>query len=116
LILVVVVKTVLTNAMSATDGLLTAMLVAVGVAIICNYKRLKGHIIQDFTTGFWTSVNTLLVTGGIMGFAAVMKGAPGFAPFLAAAQWMDYRKERLGTGRPVANILVSSNEVPNQGG
>lgn len=88
LILVVVVKTVLTNAMSATDGLLTAMLVAVGVAIICNYKRLKGHIIQDFTTGFWTSVNTLLVTGGIMGFAAVMKGAPGFAPFLAAAQWM----------------------------
>lgn len=88
LIIVVVVKTLLTNAMNATDGLLTAMLVAVVAVIVLNINRLKGHIVKDFTAGFWTSVNTLLVTGAIMGFAAVMKVAPGFGPFLSGAQWM----------------------------
>ena len=88
LIVVVIVKTLLTNVMSATDGLLTAMLVATALAIALNYNRLKGHIVKDFTVGFWTSMNTLVVTGAIMGFAAVIKVAPGFGPFLSGAQWL----------------------------
>jgi|GEM_PF-2687225 len=90
LILVIVVKTLLNSVMSITNGLLTAMLVAVVVLIALNFNRLKGHVMQDFTTGFWTSMNTLLVTGSIMGFAAVMKLAPGFVPYQNAASWMAY--------------------------
>ena len=51
-IVIIVLKLVLANSMSASDGINTAMGVGAIVLIITNYKYLKGHIVQDLVTGF----------------------------------------------------------------
>ena len=71
-IVIIVLKLVLANSMSASDGINTAMGVGAIVLIITNYKYLKGHIVQDLVTGFTSSINPLLLTAALMGFASVV--------------------------------------------
>ena len=64
-IVIIVLKLVLANSMSASDGINTAMGVGAIVLIITNYKYLKGHIVQDLVTGFTSSINPLLLTAAL---------------------------------------------------
>ena len=77
-IVIIVLKLVLANSMSASDGINTAMGVGAIVLIITNYKYLKGHIVQDLVTGFTSSINPLLLTAALMGFASVVNACAGF--------------------------------------
>ena len=67
----IVLKLVLANSMSASDGINTAMGVGAIVLIITNYKYLKGHIVQDLVTGFTSSINPLLLTAALMGLSLI---------------------------------------------
>ena len=81
-IVIIVLKLVLANSMSASDGINTAMGVGAIVLIITNYKYLKGHIVQDLVTGFTSSINPLLLTAALMGFASVVNACAGFQYFM----------------------------------
>jgi len=87
-VVIVVLKLALANAMSASDGICTAMAAGIVVLIITNYKYLKGHVVQDFANGWLSSVNPLLLTSALMGFAAVVKACPGFESFMNVAMLM----------------------------
>ena len=81
-------KLVLANSMSASDGINTAMGVGAIVLIITNYKYLKGHIVQDLVTGFTSSINPLLLTAALMGFASVVNACAGFQYFMNFAMML----------------------------
>ena len=73
-IVIIVLKLVLANSMSASDGINTAM----GV----------GHIVQDLVTGFTSSINPLLLTAALMGFASVVNACAGFQYFMNFAMML----------------------------
>ena len=75
-IVIIVLKLVLANSMSASDGINTAMGVGAIVLIITNYKYLKGHIVQDLVTGFTSSINPLLLTAALMALRPSSMPAP----------------------------------------
>ena len=56
--------------------------------IITNYKYLKGHIVQDLVTGFTSSINPLLLTAALMGFASVVNACAGFQYFMNFAMML----------------------------
>ena len=87
-VVIVVLKLALANAMSASDGICTAMGAGIIVLILTNYKYLKGHIVQDFVNGWLSSINPLLLTAALMGFAAVVNICPGFEYFMKFAMLM----------------------------
>ena len=87
-IVIIVLKLVLANSMSASDGINTAMGVGAIVLIITNYKYLKGHIVQDLVTGFTSSINPLLLTAALMGFASVVNACAGFQYFMNFAMML----------------------------
>ena len=87
-IVIIVLKLVLANSMSASDGINTAMGVGAIVLIITNYKYLKGHIVQDLVTGFTSSINPLLQTAALMGFASVVNACAGFQYFMNFAMML----------------------------
>ena len=87
-VVIVVLKLALANAMSASDSICTAMGAGIIVLILTNYKYLKGHIVQDFVNGWLSSINPLLLTAALMGFAAVVKICPGFEYFMKFAMLM----------------------------
>lgn len=52
---------------------------AVVIAIICNYKHLELNKLQAYITeGCTSSINIIVATCGVMGYAAVVKATPGF--------------------------------------
>jgi H+/gluconate symporter-like permease len=81
-IVIIVLKLILANTMSASNSVCTSILVGSVVLAITNYKYLKGHIIKDFTAGWLSSINALLLTAALMGFAAVVKISVGFEYFM----------------------------------
>ncbi len=87
-IVIIVLKLVLANSMSASDGINTAMGAGAIVLIITNYKYLKGHIVQDLVTGFTSSINPLLLTAALMGFASVVNACAGFQYFMNFAMML----------------------------
>lgn len=87
-IVIIVLKLALANVMSASDGINTAMGVGGIVLIITCYKYLKGHIIQDLVNGSLSSINPLLLTAALMGFAAVVNECAGFQAFMDLAMLM----------------------------
>ena len=87
-IVIIVLKLVLANSMSASDGINTAMCVGAIILIITNYKYLKGHIVQDLVTGFTSSINPLLLTAALMGFASVVNACAGFQYFMNFAMML----------------------------
>ena len=87
-IVIIVLKLALANVMSASDGINTAMAVGAVVLIITNYKYLKGHIATDIVNGFLSSINPLLLTAALMGFASVVNACAGFQYFMDLAMLM----------------------------
>lgn len=65
-----------------------AALVAVLSGNVINYKYLKGHIVQDLVTGFTSSINPLLLTAALMGFASVVNACAGFQYFMNFAMML----------------------------
>lgn len=87
-VVIVVLKLALANVMSAANGINTAMAVGAIVLAATNYKFLKGHLVQDTITGFLSSINPLLLTAALMGFAAVVHACAGFEYFMNLAMLM----------------------------
>ena len=58
------------------------------VLIATNYKYLKGHIVEDLVTGFLSSINPLLLTAALMGFASVVNACAGFQYFMDFAMML----------------------------
>lgn len=87
-VVIIVLKLALANVMSASDGINTAMAVGAVVLVITNYKYLKGHIATDIVNGFLSSINPLLLTAALMGFASVVNACAGFQYFMDLAMLM----------------------------
>ncbi len=58
------------------------------VLLITNYKYLKGHVVEDLVTGFLSSINPLLLTAALMGFASVVNACAGFQYFMNFAMML----------------------------
>jgi len=56
--------------------------------IILQYKYLKGTVLKNFTDGFFTGINPLLLNAGIMGFAAVVNSCESFQVFINFATYL----------------------------
>ena len=87
-IAIIVLKLVLANSMSSSDSVCTSILVGAVVLVITNYKYLKGHVVKDFTSGWLSSINALLLTAALMGFASVVNISVGFQYFIDFAMTM----------------------------
>ena len=74
--------------MSSSDSVCTSILAGTVVLAITNYKYLKGHIVKDFTAGWLSSINALLLTAALMGFASVVNISVGFQYFIDFAMTM----------------------------
>lgn len=81
-VVIIVLKLVLANTMSASDSVCTALLVGSVVLVITCYKYLNGHIVKDFCNGWLSSINALILTAALMGFASVVNISVGFQYFI----------------------------------
>lgn len=104
-VVIVVLKLALANVMSAADGINTAMAVGALVLVVCNWKFLKGHLVQDAVGGFLSSINPLLLTAALMGFAAVVKECAGFQSFMNFADLMANKTNPYISAVVVTNIF-----------
>lgn len=104
-LVIIVLKLVLANSMSASDGICTAMGAGIIVLVLTNYKYLKGHIVEDFVSGWISSVNPLLLTAALMGFAAVVKICPGFEYFMNFAMVMADKMDPYISAVIVTNVF-----------
>lgn len=104
-LVIIVLKLVLASSMSASDGICTAMGAGIIVLVVTNYKYLKGHIVEDFVNGWLSSVNPLLLTSALMGFAAVVKVCPGFEYFMNFAMMMADKMDPYISAVIVTNVF-----------
>lgn len=81
-VVIIVLKLVLANTMSASNSVCTAMLAGTVVLVITCYKYLKGNIISGFQSGWLSSINALLLTAALMAFASVVNISVGFQYFI----------------------------------
>ena len=87
-VVIIVLKLILAKSMSSSDSVCTSILAGTVVLAITNYKYLKGHIVKDFTAGWLSSINALLLTAALMGFASVVNISVGFQYFIDFAMTM----------------------------
>ncbi|WP_409967382.1 Na+/H+ antiporter NhaC family protein [Bengtsoniella intestinalis] len=88
LLVVIISMLVLKNMMTTVDSINTSLLLAIALVSLLNRNTLKGKIVSTFSTGFWSSITPLMLTGGVMGFAAVVQQADGFQYFINFAMGM----------------------------
>lgn len=105
LIVVILMMFFLKDIMGTMDCINTSLLVASALVIVLNFNSLKGRVISTFSTGFWSSVTALILTGGVMGFAGVVQAAPGFQYFL------DFAMNLSTTFNPYVSAAVAVNVV-----
>lgn len=55
-----------------------SILIATFLLMGLQFPYLKGHAVKDFTTGFLSSITPLLLSAGMMGFAAIINASPSF--------------------------------------
>ncbi len=87
-VVIIALKFILATRLSANDAICTSILAGTVVLIISNYKFLKGRIQSDFAKGWLSSINPLLLTAALMGFAAVVRISGGFQYFMNFAMLM----------------------------
>ena len=87
-VVIIVLKLILAKSMRSSDSVCTSILAGTVVLAITNYKYLKGHIVKDFTAGWLSSINALLLTAALMGFASVVNISVGFQYFIDFAMTM----------------------------
>jgi H+/gluconate symporter-like permease len=104
LILVMVLRVVL---MKAGIGTMAASYISIftstALLIVLQYKYLKGIAIKTYTDGFLASVNIMLLTGAMMGFAAVVNAAPCFELFINFAKYLSE------VANPYISAIISIN-------
>lgn len=105
LVVVILMMFFLKDMMGAIDCINTSLLVAAVLVVIFNFKTLQGRAISTFATGYWSSMTALMLTGGVMGFAAVVQAAPGFQYFL------DFAMNLSHTFNPYVSAAVAVNVV-----
>lgn len=88
-------------------GTMAASYASISIGIILlmvlQFKYLKGHAIEDFTRGFLASMNPLLLSAAIMGFAAIVNMSPSFQLFINFAEFLC---ERIN---PYISAIISIN-------
>ena len=82
LLLVIVMMYTLKDYMSASNCITTSLLLAMALVVVLNFNIMKDKILKTFSDGLWASIPALILTGGVMGFAAVVANAPGFKYFI----------------------------------
>lgn len=88
-VVIIALKFILVNFMSANDSICTSILAGTVVLIVSNFKYLKNvRIVDDFAKGWLSSINPLLLTAALMGFAAVVRISGGFQYFMNFAMLM----------------------------
>ncbi len=65
-----------------------SIFIATVLLMILQYNNLKGHALKDFTTGFMSSIQPLLLSAGIMGFAAVINACESFQIFVNFSKYL----------------------------
>ncbi len=65
-----------------------SILIATLLLMVLQYKYLKGHAVKDYTVGFMSSINPLLLSAGIMGFAAIINTCDSFQIFISFAKYL----------------------------
>ena len=66
----------------------TSISIGIFLLIVLQFNYLKGHAIEDFTRGFLASMNPLLLTAAMMGFAAIVNQSPSFQLFINFAEFL----------------------------
>lgn len=66
----------------------TSISIGIFLLIVLQFNYLKGHAIEDFTRGFLASMNPLLLSAAIMGFAAIVNQSPSFQLFINFAEFL----------------------------
>lgn len=102
---VIVLKFILNGKMPTNDVLCTSILMGCASVIIFNYKYMKGHVLKDFTNGWWSSINALVLMVGMMGFAAIVNSASGFKYFLDFANTISDKLSPYLSAVVVTNIF-----------
>ena len=103
---VIILKFVLTGKMAtANDVLCTSILAGCACVPIFNYKYMKGHVLKDFTTGWWSSMNALVLMVGMMGFASVVNNASSFQYFQNFAEALSDKLNPYLSAVVVTNIF-----------
>lgn len=104
LIVVMVLRVVLMKMGIATMAAsYCSIFVSTMLLIVLQYKYLKGHAMKDYTNGFLASVNIMLLTGTMMGVAAVVNAAPSFQVFI------DFAKYLAEITNPYISAIISIN-------
>lgn len=65
-----------------------SIFIATLLLMVLQYKYLQGHAIKDYTTGFMSSIQPLLLSAGIMGFASVINACDSFQIFVNFAKYL----------------------------
>jgi H+/gluconate symporter-like permease len=105
LIVVIVMMFTLKDVMSTVNCITTSLMIAMALVVVLNFQTMKDKVLKTFTDGFWSSVTALILTGGVMGFAAVVQNAPGFQYFLNFAMGLS------DTFNPYVSASVAVNIV-----
>lgn len=108
LVLVIVMMFCLKGVMGTVDCINTSLCAAIALVVVLNLKRFtKGehNIVKTFTAGFWSSINPLLLTAGVMGFAGVVQNSTGFQFFV------DFANGLSTTFSPYVSAAVAVNVV-----
>ncbi|SBW11009.1 H+/gluconate symporter and related permeases [uncultured delta proteobacterium] len=105
LLVVIGMMFTLKSYMSAVNCITTSLLIAMALVVVLNYNAMKGKALKTFSDGYWSSIAPLVLTGGVMGFAAVVQNAPGFQYFVNFAMGLS------DTFNPYVSAAVAVNVV-----
>jgi len=97
---------ILRDRLPTVHAILTSLMVAIFFVFVLNFKTMKGKITQTFATGYWSSITPLMLTAGVMGFAAVVQNAPGFQYFINFAMSLADAFNPYVSGAIAVNIVA----------
>ncbi len=106
LLAVILSMLLLKSVMSTVDSINTSLLLAIALVVLLNFNILKGQNLKTFSTGFWSSINPLFLTAGVMGFAAVVQQAAGFQYFVDFAMGISDTFNPYVSGAIAVNIVA----------
>jgi H+/gluconate symporter-like permease len=106
LVVVILMMFFLKDIMSTTNCITTALLAAMALVVVFNFKMMKGKILKTFTDGMWDSVTALILTAGVMGFGSVVNNARAFQYFVDFAMSISNAFNPYVSGAVAVNILA----------
>ena len=106
LLTVIVLMLLLKNRMPTVHAITTSLLAAMALVVLLNLKVVGKKTIATFSTGYWASITPLMLTAGVLGFAAVVQKAPGFQHFMNFAMGISDTFNPYVSGAIAVNIVA----------